>query len=62
MADQSVRIANLPDSGSPQRVALELANTIKYAEHGTSAPPSPRKYMLDLYAECLSAAWGNRPI
>lgn len=61
MAD-SVRVTNLPESGNPQRVALDLAVKIHATEHpyGGAQPAAPRAYWLDLYAECLYAASGYR--
>ncbi len=58
MADQSMRITNLPDSGSPERVALELAGRIKTFSPGGSF--ATKDAFLDLYAECLRAAKGSR--
>lgn len=62
MADQSVKITNLPDSGSPQRVAYDLANRIWHAEHqpGSGTVQGFRSQFLDLFAECLDASVGAR--
>ncbi len=58
MVDQNVKIANIPDSGSPERVALDLLgmciNQEKWDAFQTRAP------ILDLYAECLKATKGHR--
>lgn len=51
------------DSGSPQRVALDLARQIWAMEHsGKSFPTEARKPFLDLFAECLEASRGVREI
>lgn len=54
MAD-SVTVKNLPDSGSPERVAFDLMTRIANAETSKtgSSPAQPRDYHLDLYSECL---------
>ena len=59
MADQSMRITNLPDfdSGSPQRVALDLLKII-HSHEGRQA--MKREDILDLYAHCLHATQGFR--
>lgn len=57
MADD-VRVTNFPDSGSKERVALDLASKIAFAESGTV---KTRAYWLDLYFECLSVASGIKP-
>ncbi len=46
------------DNGSPERVALELANQIAGWENSTTSNDKiyTRKAFLDLYAECLRAA------
>lgn len=59
MASESVRITNMPESGSAERVAFELLEKIMYHEEMSG---SPRKHILDLYAECVSAAHGHRKI
>lgn len=51
MADQSVRVTNLPDSGSPARVAFDLMTRISNAE-GAEKKGDPRSYTLKLYEEC----------
>ncbi len=58
MASESVAIANIPDSGSPQRVALDLAERIKIFSPGGDF--ATKDDYLDLYAECLVAAKGLR--
>jgi hypothetical protein len=55
MADQSVKITNLPDSGSPARVAYNLMEKIaqdEFYERGSKDPENPREYYLKLYAAC----------
>lgn len=53
---------NIPDgSGSPTRVAYDLAMQIISDERMTiGSDKQDRKYVLDLYAECLHAANGFR--
>lgn len=57
MAADSVKITNMPDGGSPQRVAYDLMSRIIHLEAGQT---NTRKAVLDLYAECLDAAHGYR--
>lgn len=57
MTDQSVRISNLPDSGSAARVAYDLWYSMR-AHVPTGTPAQHVKGLLDLYAECLKAANG----
>lgn len=54
MADQSVKITNIPDSGSRHRVAFDLMVRIATAEPGTGSekPGGPRAYYLALFREC----------
>ena len=60
MTEQSNRITNFPDSGSAQRVAYDLMT--KILKHNHSSLENPREYLLDLYAECLSATNGRRSL
>ncbi len=55
----SVRITNFPSDNSPQRVALELMEKIRYYEK--IADGKHREYYLDLYSKCLSVVRGNQP-
>lgn len=57
MANDSVRVSNMPDSGSAERVAFDLLGKVMYAENRDDAD---RAHILDLYAECLYAARGFR--
>lgn len=57
MADQSVSVTNLPDSGSKEAVALRLLNVVKQANVGVY---KSKDEILDLYAECLVAVSGQR--
>lgn len=55
MADQTVRIENLPDTSGKQQVAFKLMNQIADAEYyqsGSKSPDNPREYFLNLYSEC----------
>ncbi|PBN42499.1 hypothetical protein [Sphingobium sp. D43FB] len=54
-----VRISNLPDSGSKERVAYDLLEKIAVKE--ADVRPKDRSYWLQLYAECLSVVHGNKP-
>lgn len=55
MADETT------DSGSPQRVAFDMAQRLwAWEQQGKSADPSWRKGFLDLYAECFDATRGRR--
>lgn len=65
MADD-VRVTNFPKAATPERVAYELYTDVLTAEgkhlgaaEGTGRRPD-RKYILDLYAECLTATRGFR--
>lgn len=57
MADTSTRITNLPDSGSPERVAFDLLKMV-FVHEGRQK--QTRDQILDLYAECIYAARGLR--
>lgn len=50
----TVKVSNIPDSGSGQRVAFDLMERIANAEYRESnmPPENPRQYYLALYAEC----------
>jgi phage protein D len=50
----SVNVTNFPDSGSPERVALDLMKFLK------NLKPESRQEWLDFYAECLDATRGRR--
>lgn len=61
MASETVRISNMPDSGSNVRVAYDMANRIWGMEAASRPDPTqPRKAFLDLYVECLNATFGQR--
>lgn len=57
MADQSVSVTNLPESGSKEAVALRLLGVVKQANVGVY---KNKDEILDLYAECLVAVSGQR--
>lgn len=61
MAD-SVNVANFPDSGSTARVAYDLMKYLQYSGITTPDGQDSRKFILDLYAECLDAAKGRRSV
>lgn len=52
MADQSIRITNLPDPGSPERVAFDLMDKIRAVEGGYRS----KGEILQLFKECLHVA------
>lgn len=56
MADQSVSVSNLPDSGSKQRVAFDLMARIVNRE-GIPSAEEARAYYLKLYAECRDTVY-----
>lgn len=56
MADQTVRIEN--DSGSKERVALDLMEKILF--HVKDNRPTNRQGFIDLYVDCLAAANADR--
>ncbi|MEG3084028.1 hypothetical protein U1707_10280 [Sphingomonas sp. PB2P12] len=59
MAD-TVRVSNMPDSGSPAAVAWEMAKYLRNYLPETTDPEAKIKAYLDLYADCHYAARGNR--
>jgi len=61
MAD-SVNVANFPESGSPARVAFELMTYLQRSGVKTPEGQDKRKFVLDLYAECIDAAKGRRSV
>jgi hypothetical protein len=61
MADQTVRISNLPDSGSPARVAYDLWYILRGKLEAKASKSEDIAAQLDLYAECLDATHGSRP-
>ena len=56
---QDMRITNFPDSGSKERVALDLAKQISPAD--LYKANLSRKEWLELYAECLHVVNGGTP-
>ena len=59
MADQTVKISNLPDKGSREAVAFDLAKYIREAEWSERQTFS-RDEFLDLYSDCLHVTSGYR--
>jgi hypothetical protein len=60
MADQPVSVTNLPDSGSPSRVAFDLMSRIAHAEsiaRGNRPPDNARDYFIELFKECRKAVY-----
>lgn len=58
MADQKVKIES--DSGSPERVALELMQYIRYHDKNTRAATEEKQALIDLYVDCLYATRFDR--
>lgn len=54
MADQTVKVTS--DSGSPERVALELMQYIRYHDKNEGGR-STKEEMINLYVDCL---WATR--
>lgn len=61
-------MASNPEGGTAEAVAYTLVQNVMNMERRSfksdPAPgwqPADRKYLLDLYAECLQAASGKRP-
>lgn len=57
----AVKIANLPDSGSPERVAFDLMKWLQNTVDKSAGKEALKAAYLDLYAECLQATRGGRP-
>lgn len=53
----SVKVTNLPDSGSRERVAFDLLEKITWSEEVTK----DRAYWLKLYHECFTVVGGTDP-
>jgi hypothetical protein len=59
MAEQ-VTITNMPESGSPARVALDLARQIanlEFQNRGQKWPENPREYWIGLFKECRQVVY-----
>lgn len=56
LADQSVQITNLPDSGSRENVAYKLWDSLRYQLPEEGDYKARINRYLDLYATCLQAA------
>ncbi len=54
MAD-NVRISNMPDSGSPERVAYDLWQALNYNFSDLANPRETVRMRLALYSQCLNA-------
>jgi hypothetical protein len=59
MADQTVRIENLPSSGSAERVAFDLFATLYPYLGKTQTFAERANQALSLYAECRKAVRGS---
>ncbi len=53
MADQSVNVANFPDSGSPERVAFNLMDRIMFRDKDEQY--KTKDEIINLYVDCLWA-------
>lgn len=62
MADQSVKITNLPDSGSPEAVAFKLYKELAYLSAGgdNETFASYVQRHLALYTQCINAVTRGR--
>ena len=52
---ESVSVTNMPDGGSPARVAFNLMERIAHIEflkRGNKHPDDPRAYYLELFSAC----------
>ena len=54
MADQSIRITNLPNAGSHEAVALELWKNLRNVD-------DTKDEQLKFFVACRRAAYGNAP-
>lgn len=59
MAD-AVKISNMPDGGSPARVAYDLWYMLRANLPSTGDNKAKMQRQLDLYAQCLNAASGSK--
>jgi len=59
MADKSVQVTNFPDSGSHERVALDLMKEVMYRDDTSSF--KTKDAILTLYVDCWNATWGRVP-
>lgn len=60
MADSTVRIQNMPDSGSAARVAYDLTKYLINHLPKAESKEDGLNQILDLYADCYAAAQGQR--
>lgn len=58
MADQTVNVANLPDSGSHQRVAFDLMKYVRTYDATTEY--KTKSEILNLYRDCLKTTFGQK--
>lgn len=49
------------DSGSPERVALEVARQIQGWEEANPGKDKAREYWITLFAQCMAATRGVHP-
>jgi hypothetical protein len=59
MADQTIKVSNMPDSGSPQAVAFQLWDRLNWHLPEKSGIDAINQ-SLDLFATCLRAAHSTR--
>ncbi|MFC5371391.1 hypothetical protein ACFPIF_02430 [Brevundimonas faecalis] len=59
---EDVNVSNFPDSGSPARVAYDFMRYLNRSGVKPEAGGDMRKFLLDLYAECLDATNGYRKV
>ena len=58
MADQTVRVSNMPDSGSAERVAFMLYADLSHRLPSGGSDEEKINRSLALYAKCLKATKG----
>lgn len=60
MADQTVRVENMPEPATKQDVAFRLWNVLRYELRDKDSPIETINQSLDLYVTCLQATSYHR--
>lgn len=60
MAD-SIRVTNMPDSGTHERVAYDLWQQLRHLLPDNTDRAADRKAQLAFYVQCRNATFGNAP-
>lgn len=60
MADQDVRVTNMPEGGSRELVAMKIWDALRYLLPKTADGKDAINQSLDLYATCLAATSHGR--